>query len=103
MADRHSDSREIEAAALERRGAGRGGRRTPATSNEPATVTVDAVPALILKQSQRFCKDGRPFSLAALDVLEYEQVLKVFGATAAEQLDRLGRLVCTNTLRGTDR
>jgi len=89
--------------SVERRGSSRGGRRPQPTANSPGTVAVDALPALVLKHSQRFCKDGRPFSLAALDILEYEQVLKVFGVTAAEQLDRLGRLVCTNALRGTDR
>ena len=78
---------------VERRGTRRGGRRPQPTANSPGSVAVDALPALVLKHSQRFCKDGRPFSLAALDILEYEQVLNVFGVTAAEQLDRLGRLV----------
>ncbi|KAJ8133638.1 hypothetical protein OY671_013148, partial [Metschnikowia pulcherrima] len=34
---------------------------------------------------------------------EYEQVSNVLGAGAAEQLDLLGKVVCTNSLRGSDR
>lgn len=93
-----------ESQALERRAAGRGGvRKHASTKSEPSVIAPDGVKSLIAKLSQRFCKDGRPFSIASLDILEYEQVNNVLGAVAAEQLDRLGKVVCTNSLRGSDR
>lgn len=93
----------VESQGLERRAPGRGGVRKNGASNTPSLIAPDAVGSLVLKHSQRFCKDGRPFSVASLDILEYEQVANVLGAAAADQLDRLGKLVCTNSLRGSDR
>jgi len=93
-----------ESQALERRAGGRSGtRRSSNTTNEPSLIAPDGVKSLITKLSQRYCKDGRPFAIASLDILEYEQVSNVLGAVAAEQLDRLGKVVCTNSLRGSDR
>lgn len=93
-----------ESQALERRAGGRAGvRRNANTTNEPSLIAPDGVKSLITKLSQRYCKDGRPFAIASLDILEYEQVSNVLGAVAAEQLDRLGKVVCTNSLRGSDR
>lgn len=90
--------------ALERRASGRGNARKQASAvSEPTVIAADAVRSLVSKLSQRYCKDGRPFAIASLDILEYEQVSNVLGAGAAEQLDRLGKVVCTNSLRGSDR
>lgn len=99
-----NDSRSAaDSQAIERRSSGRGGARRQSASSEPTVIAPDAVRPYILKQAQRYCKDGRPFSIACLDILEYEQVTNVLGAHAAEQLDRLGKVVCTKTLRGSDR
>ncbi len=94
----------VDSQALERRASGRGSaRKSSGASSEPTVIAADGVRSLVLKQSQRYCKDGRPFAIASLDILEYEQVSNVLGAGAAEQLDRLGKVVCTNSLRGSDR
>ncbi|HEY9712701.1 MAG TPA: diguanylate cyclase [Chroococcales cyanobacterium] len=87
----------------ERRASGRGYRSGTGGDNSPAVIPPDAVKAQVLKHCQRYRKDNRPFSVASLDILEYEHVRNEMGAAAAEQLDRLGKLVCTNTLRGSDR
>lgn len=102
-ADREQQSG-LESQALERRVSGRGGvRRQANASSQPTVIAPDGVKSLITKLSQRYCKDGRPFAIASLDILEYEQVSNVLGPGAAEQLDRLGKVVCTNSLRGSDR
>ncbi|CAN5702736.1 hypothetical protein BH10CYA1_BH10CYA1_05600 [soil metagenome] len=90
--------------ALERRASGRGNARKHSNAvSEPSVIAADGVRSMVTKLSQRYCKDGRPFAIASLDILEYEQVSNVLGAGAAEQLDRLGKVVCTNSLRGSDR
>jgi GGDEF domain-containing protein len=94
----------IDSQALERRANGRGSaRKQSGRTEEPTVVAADGVRSVVAKQAQRYCKDGRPFAVASLDILEYEQVSNVLGAGAAEQLDRLGKVVCTNSLRGSDR
>ncbi len=94
----------VDSQALERRASGRGHARKQANADsEPTVIAADSVRSLVTKLSQRYCKDGRPFAIASLDILEYEQVSNVLGAGAAEQLDRLGKVVCTNSLRGSDR
>lgn len=93
-----------ESQALERRASGRGrARKASSAASEPTVIAADGVSALITKLTQRYCKDGRPFAVASLDILEYEQVSNVLGAAAAEQLDRLSKVVCTSALRGSDR
>lgn len=94
----------LDSPPLERRASGRGSARKQANVvSEPSVIAADGVRSLITKLSQRYCKDGRPFAIASLDILEYEQVSNVLGPVAAEQLDRLGKVVCTNSLRGSDR
>jgi GGDEF domain-containing protein len=57
----------------------------------------------LIKYCQRQTKHNRSFCLAAMRVLEYDQVLRELGEHAADQLSRLVQDVCMKYLRDADR
>ncbi len=79
------------------------GRQSSNGATPSAPVGVDAFKQLLIKHGQRFVKDGKPFCLASLEILEYEHVKRSKGAALADDLDQLGRLVLKHQLRADDR
>lgn len=77
------------------------GRSSSQTASAP--VGVDAFKQLLIKHGQRYVRDGKPFCLASIEILEYEHVRKSKGAQPADDLDQLGRLVLKHQLRADDR
>lgn len=86
---------------LERRSSDSSGRPSSATASAP--VGVDAFKQLLIRHGQRYVRDGKPFCLASLEILEYEHVKHEKGAAQADDLDQLGRLVLKHQLRVEDR
>jgi hypothetical protein len=56
-----------------------------------------------MKYIRRQARYGRSFCLTVVEILEYEQVKKVYGPQAAQQLHRLGQDVCARYMRAADR
>src|SRR4030095_8629176 len=86
----------------------RSGRRSrgPAPDASPGQskqVTPAAFKQILIKYLRRQTRYGRTFSLAVLEILEYEQVKKTLGPQAAQQLHRLGQDVLTKYMRDADR
>lgn len=86
---------------LERRASDSSGRQSTATASAP--VGVDAFKQLLVRHGQRYVRDGKPFCLASLEILEYEHVKRSKGDALADDLDQLGRLVLKHQLRAEDR
>src|SRR5215470_9507409 len=81
-----------------------GKRRESALSKRRSLIlTPAAFKQAVIKYSRRQVRDGRPFSLAVLSILEYRHVRETLGQQAAEQLNHLGQDVCLRNLRDADR
>jgi GGDEF domain-containing protein len=85
-----------------RRNAADSGERQ-ATNRKIAALSPTAFRQALIKCSQRFVRQGRGFALAALQVLEFEQVKRAVSVQAAEQLSNLASTTFLQTIRGADR
>lgn len=90
---------------LERRAGARRKAKRPLVqaSRQAVAVTAAAFKQVLMKYIRRQARYGRSFCLAVIEILEYEQVKKVYGAQAAQQLHRLGQDVCAGYMRAADR
>lgn len=77
-------------------------QRASRQRRETILVTREAFKHLLLKYCQREIRHGQDFCLAALNVLEFEQVLEI-NEQAADQLMRLVQDICLRSQREKDR
>lgn len=73
------------------------------TNRSVAVLTSAAFRQVLIKCSQRFVRQGRGFSLIALQVLEFEQVKRSLSDQAADQLSNLACSTFLKGIRGADR
>lgn len=73
------------------------------TNRPVAVLTSAAFRQVLIKCSQRFVRQGRGFSLIALQVLEFEQVKRSLSEQAADQLSNLACSTFLKGIRGADR
>jgi len=89
---------------LERRSGRRARGPAPSASPRQSQQTTPATfKQILIKYLRRQARYNRTFSLAVLDILEYEQVKKTLGPQAAQELHRLAQDVLTRFMRDADR
>jgi GGDEF domain-containing protein len=98
-----SDNNDIDQDPLWERRARPGKRGNASQEKSTISVTPAQFKQQLLKYCQRQTKHNRSFCLAAIRILEYDQVARESGEHAAEQLSRLVQDVSAKYLRDADR